>query len=249
MPDPILRVRGLQKSFGAITVSDTIDLDLFAGEIHAVIGPNGAGKSSLVKQLCGDIKPDDGAIWFAGRDLAGTGPSERARLGMARTFQVSSVMGEFTALQNVMLSIQGAEHASFRLFRPASSFSTRTEAARLALDHLGLGGRMDIPASNLSHGERRRLELAMAMSMKPGIFLLDEPMAGLGPEGSLALTAILTDLKAQAPILLVEHDMDAVFTLADRISVLVNGRVIATGTVGEIRANREVQAAYLGDAA
>lgn len=247
MTDPILEIKGLTKRFGALTVSDGIDLDLRPGEIHALIGPNGAGKSTLIKQICGDVQPDAGTIRFAGHDLAGETVAERARRGLARTFQVSSVAPELTALENVMLAVQGASHRTFHFFRPALADAALTGPARAHMERVGLKGRETVPASVLSHGERRRLELAMALAMKPRAFLLDEPMAGLGPEGSVELTAILSDLRHEAPILLIEHDMDAVFALADRISVLVYGRVIATGSVDEIRTNPEVQSAYLGE--
>ena len=249
MADAVLEISGLTKSFGALTVSDSIDLDLKTGEIHALIGPNGAGKSTLIKQICGDVHPDSGTIRFSGRDLAGLGVVERARLGLARTFQVSSIAPDFTALQNVMLAVQGANHASFRFVRSALADDGLTQPALIYMERVGLKGRESVPASILSHGEKRRLELAMALAMEPHAFLLDEPMAGMGPEGSVDLTAILSDLRHEAPILLVEHDMDAVFALADRISVLVYGRIIATGTVDEIRSNPEVQTAYLGDEA
>jgi len=247
MAEPILEIRGLTKRFGALTVSDAIDLDLMPGEIHALIGPNGAGKSTLIKQICGDVQPDTGTIRFAGHDLAGDTVADRARRGLARTFQVSSVAPDLTALENVMLAVQGASHRTFHFFRPALADAALTGPAREHMARVGLKGRESIPASILSHGERRRLELAMALAMKPRAFLLDEPMAGLGPEGSVELTAILSDLRHEAPILLIEHDMDAVFALADRISVLVYGRVIATGSVDDIRNNPDVQSAYLGE--
>jgi len=249
MAEPVLRISGLTKRFGALTVSDDVSLDLMPGEIHALIGPNGAGKSTLIKQICGELAPDTGTIRFAGRDLSGTGMVERARLGLARTFQVSSVAPDFTALQNVVLAVQGASRKTFSFLRPALADPALTEPAMRHMERVGLKGREAVPASILSHGERRRLELAMALAMEPQVFLLDEPMAGLGPEGSVELTAILDDLRHEAPILLVEHDMDAVFALADRISVLVYGRIIATGSVDEIRANPDVQSAYLGETA
>jgi branched-chain amino acid transport system ATP-binding protein len=249
MIEPILEIRDLVKRFGALTVSDKVSLDIVPGEIHAIIGPNGAGKSTLIKQICGEVQPDSGSIRFNGTDIAGLNPVRRARLGLARTFQVSSVVPEFTALQNVVLALQGATGKVFGFIRPALSNERTVSIAYKHLARVGLGDRELLPASILSHGERRRLELAIALAMKPKIFLLDEPMAGLGPEGSIELTRILSEIRAEAPVLLVEHDMDAVFTLADRISVLVYGRIIATGTVDEIRANPEVQSAYLGDAA
>lgn len=249
MSDPILEVEGLSKSFGALKATDAVSLDLRPGEIHALIGPNGAGKSTLIKQICGELRQDAGQIRFEGQEISGLDPAARARLGLARSFQVSSVMPEFTVLQNVALAVQGASGESFRFFRPALRDAALVEPARFHIGHAGLAGREDVPASDLAHGERRKLEIAMALAMAPRAFLLDEPMAGMGLEGSKALTALLADLKAQAPILLVEHDMDAVFALADRISVLVYGRIIATGSVAEIRANPEVQRAYLGEEA
>ncbi len=249
MSDPILEVAGLSKSFGALKATDGVSLDLRPGEIHALIGPNGAGKSTLIKQICGELRQDAGIIRFEGQEISGLDPAARARLGLARSFQVSSVMAEFSVLQNVALAVQGASGASFRFFRPALADAALVGPARFHIAHAGLAGREDVPASELAHGERRKLEIAMALAMAPRAFLLDEPMAGMGLEGSKALTALLADLKTQAPILLVEHDMDAVFALADRISVLVYGRVIATGSVAEIRANPEVQRAYLGEEA
>jgi branched-chain amino acid transport system ATP-binding protein len=249
MSDPILTLSHLSKSFGALKATDDVSLDLRPGEIHALIGPNGAGKSTLIKEIAGELRPDSGSITFEGQAIDSLGPAERARLGLARSFQVSSVIPGFTVLQNVMLAVQGASGANFRFFRPALSDRTLTDPALFHIHHAGLAGREAVAASNLAHGERRRLEIAMALAMRPRAFLLDEPMAGMGTEGARDLTAILADLKAEAPILLVEHDMDAVFALADRISVLVYGKVIATGTVEEIRSNPEVRRSYLGEEA
>ncbi len=247
MAEPILEIRGLSKSFGALKATDDVSLDLRPGEIHALIGPNGAGKSTLIKQITGEIRPDAGQVRFEGQVIDTLDAAARARLGLARSFQVSSVLPEFTVLQNVMLAVQGASGESFRFFRPALRDTTLTEPARFHIAHAGLQGREAVPAADLAHGERRKLEIAMALALRPRAFLLDEPMAGMGQEGSAQLTAILSDLREEAPILLVEHDMDAVFALADRISVLVYGRVIATGTVDEIRANAEVRRSYLGE--
>ena len=246
---PILEVAGLSKSFGALKATDDVTLDLRAGEIHALIGPNGAGKSTLIKLITGEIAPDAGRIRFEGQAIDGVDAAGRARLGLARSFQVSQIVPGFTALQNVMLAVQGASGESYRFLRPATLDEALTEPAAFHLGHAGLAGREAVPAAALSHGERRRLEIAMALAMRPRAFLLDEPMAGMGTEGARDLTALLADLKAEAPILLVEHDMDAVFALADRVSVLVYGRIIATGTVAEIRANPEVRRSYLGEEA
>lgn len=246
---PILEVQGLQKSFGALKATDDVTLDLRPGEIHALIGPNGAGKSTLIKLITGEIAPDAGRIRFEGQGIDGLDAAGRARLGLARSFQVSQVVPGFTALQNVMLAVQGASGESYRFLRPATLDPALTEPASFHLAHAGLAGREAVPAAALSHGERRRLEIAMALALRPRAFLLDEPMAGMGTDGARDLTALLADLKAEAPILLVEHDMDAVFALADRVSVLVYGRIIATGPVAEIRANPEVRRSYLGEEA
>jgi branched-chain amino acid transport system ATP-binding protein len=249
MADPILDIRNISKSFGALKASDDVSLTLYPGEIHALIGPNGAGKSTLIRQIVGEYRHDAGEIRFVGDDIGALDAPARARLGLARTFQVSSILPEFSVLQNVVMAVQGASGRIFRFFRPALSDRALTDPARDHIAHAGLEGREGMTAADLSHGERRKLEIAMALALAPRAFLLDEPMAGMGPEGSKQLTGILHDLKRQAPILLVEHDMDAVFALADRVSVLVYGRIIATGKVAEIRANPAVQTAYLGDAA
>lgn len=249
MSEPILQIDGLSKSFGALKATDAVTLDLRPGEIHALIGPNGAGKSTLIKQITGEIRQDAGTIRFEGQVIDGLDPAARARLGLARSFQVSSVLPEFTVLQNVMLAVQGASGSIFRFLRPALSDPSLTEPARFHIAHAGLGGREAVPASDLAHGERRKLEIAMALALRPRAFLLDEPMAGMGQEGSAQLTDLLSGLREEAPILLVEHDMDAVFALADRVSVLDYGRIIATGTVEQIRADPAVQRSYLGESA
>ncbi|MDQ2067850.1 ABC transporter ATP-binding protein [Xinfangfangia sp. CPCC 101601] len=249
MSDPILSIRGLKKSFGALTATDDVSLDLYPGEIHALIGPNGAGKSTLIKQIVGEIRPDAGSIAFEGQVIDRLDGAARARRGLARSFQVSSVIPDFTVQQNVMLAVAGAGGHVFRFLRPALSDPGLTGPAQGYIAHAGLTGREQSKASALSHGERRKLEIAMALALRPKVFLLDEPMAGMGLEGAKQLTAILSELRREAPILLVEHDMDAVFALADRITVLVYGRVIATGTVSEIRANPLVRQSYLGEEA
>jgi branched-chain amino acid transport system ATP-binding protein len=249
MPDPILKITGLEKSFGALKATNNVTLDLHPGEIHALIGPNGAGKSTLIKQITGEIPQDKGTIAFEGQPIDHLDAADRARIGLARTFQVSQIAPELSALKNVMLAVEARERRVFRFFRPVSRDLALTDAAMAFLYDAGLGERATLRASELSHGERRQLEFAIALAMRPKVFLMDEPMAGLGPDGSKRMTAFLDKLRATAPILLVEHDMDAVFALADRISVLVYGQVIATGTVTEIRANPEVRTAYLGDEA
>jgi branched-chain amino acid transport system ATP-binding protein len=246
MADPILDIRNLSKSFGGLKATDDVSLDLRAGEIHALIGPNGAGKTTLIHQVCGGIRPDAGSIRFLGQDVLGLGVSARARLGLGRTFQISSLALEFSALRNVILAVQSRQGSSFRFFASVMADRSLTEPAMAALDRVGLGGRASIPAAELSHGERRQLEIAVALALGSRALLLDEPMAGMGQEGSRTLTRLLDTLRVEAPILLVEHDMDAVFALADRISVLVYGRIIASGTVDEIRNNSDVRQAYLG---
>ncbi|PWE57764.1 ABC transporter ATP-binding protein [Metarhizobium album] len=247
MAETVLEIENLVKNFGALRATDGVSLDLRQGEIHALIGPNGAGKSTLIHQICGTLKPDQGNIRFSGQDITALGVAERARLGLGRTFQVSSIAPEFSALRNVMLAVQAKQGTSFRFFTPVMRDRSLTEPAMAMLERVGLAARADIPAAELSHGERRQLEIAIALALESRAFLLDEPMAGMGPEGSKALTGFLDGLRHEAPILLVEHDMDAVFALADRISVLVYGKIITTGTVDEIRRDPAVRSAYLGD--
>ena len=247
MARPILEIQGVTKRFGVLVASDNVTLDLRAGEIHALIGPNGAGKSTLIKQIAGEIVPDAGTIQFDGQVIDALGPEDRVRMGLARSFQFSSVLPGMTALENVQLAVMGQSRRVFGFLRRSATDPSLRDPAEAHLNRVGLTGRSDVPAAILSHGERRQLEIAIALALQPRVFLLDEPMAGMGPDGSQSLTRLLDQLRAEAPILLVEHDMDAVFALADRISVLVSGRVIASGTVDEIRANREVQRAYLGE--
>ncbi|MCB1453589.1 MAG: ABC transporter ATP-binding protein [Rhizobiaceae bacterium] len=249
MAEAILAIDELVKNFGALRATDHVTLDLRPGEIHALIGPNGAGKTTLISQIAGTIRPDRGRISFDGRDVGALSVAQRARLGLGRTFQVSSLALEFSALRNVMLAVQSVSGSSFRFFQPVMRDRSLIEPAMAALERAGLAERANVTVAELSHGERRQVEIAIALAMKSKAFLLDEPMAGMGPEGSSRLTGFLDGLREEAPILLVEHDMNAVFALADRISVLVYGRVIATGTVDEIRSDPEVRRAYLGDEA
>lgn len=246
MTRPVLTVEGLSKNFGAVVACDGVSLSIRPGEIHALIGPNGAGKSTLIKQISGALRQDAGKILIGDREVSALNVADRARAGLARSFQVSSVVPDFSALQNTMLAVQGRMGLSFRFFRPALKNRDLVDGARTCLARVGLADRAAIAASKLSHGERRKLEIAMALALAPKVFLLDEPMAGMGVEGSRALTALLAELKQHTPILLVEHDMDAVFKLADRISVLFYGRIIASGTVDEVRSNPDVIEAYLG---
>jgi branched-chain amino acid transport system ATP-binding protein len=249
MPEPILEITGLTKAFGALVATADVTLDLRPGEIHALIGPNGAGKSTLVRQIAGELRPDSGTVRFEGRPIDHLDAAGRARLGLARTFQVSCVAAEMSARRNVMLAVGARSGRVFRFLKPVARDRGLVDAAMAHLDNVGLAGRAAVRAADLSHGERRQLELAIALALRPKVFLLDEPMAGLGPDGSKRLTAFLDGLRRRAPLLLIEHDMEAVFALADRISVLVYGRIIATGSVAEIRADPEVRRAYLGDAA
>jgi branched-chain amino acid transport system ATP-binding protein len=248
MTESVLDIQDLRKSFGALKATDGVSLTLMPGEIHALIGPNGAGKSTLIHQISGSLTPTSGSIRFLGRDMTGMDMAARARAGLGRSFQISSLAPEFSALRNVMLAVQARQGSSFRFFRAVSGDAGLIEPAMEVLEQVGLAARSRIPAAELSHGERRQLEIAIALALGPKAFLLDEPMAGMGPEGSKTLTKFLDGLRDRAPILLVEHDMDAVFALADRISVLVYGKVIATGTVDEIRNDPEVRRAYLGEA-
>ncbi|MFV0474969.1 MAG: ABC transporter ATP-binding protein [Pikeienuella sp.] len=249
MDDPVLSVSGLCKSFGALKATDGVSLDLRAGEIHALIGPNGAGKSTLIRQITGEIRQDAGEIRLRGEEISALSVEARARKGLARSFQVSSLAPEFTVLQNVMLAVAGGAGGRLGLIRPALGDARLTAPARRHIARAGLTGREGARAADLSHGERRSLEIAMALALEPAVFLLDEPMAGMGREGSLRLTRLLAGLREEAPILLIEHDMDAVFALADRISVLVYGALIATGPVEAIRADPHVRRAYLGEEA
>jgi branched-chain amino acid transport system ATP-binding protein len=247
MAEPLLQVAGLVKRFGGLTATDQVSLDVHAGEIHAIIGPNGAGKTTLVAQLSGELRPDGGAIRFRGVDVTALTADRRALHGLARSFQITSVFRDFTALENVALAVQAHAGHSFRFLRPARRETILVEPARAILAQVGLAERQDVPAAHLAHGEQRALEIAMALATEPRLLLLDEPMAGMGPEDSGRMVRFLVGLKRRYSILLVEHDMDAVFALADRISVLVYGRVIATDSPDSIRANAAVREAYLGE--
>jgi branched-chain amino acid transport system ATP-binding protein len=242
----MLEVRGLTKNFGALRATDNIDFDVAEGETHAVIGPNGAGKTTFISQLAGNLQPDAGSVRFAGEDVTRLPAHARARKGFARSFQITSVFPDFSALHNVALAVQ-AQLGSGGFWRPAHSDPALLEPARALLEEVGLGARLNALAANMSHGEHRQLEVAMALATRPRLLLLDEPMAGMGTEESQRMIELLQKLKQTKTIILVEHDMDAVFRLADRISVLVYGRVIATGKPEEIRVNQEVRRAYLGE--
>jgi branched-chain amino acid transport system ATP-binding protein len=245
--DALLQIEGLSKRFGGVVASDAITLDVPQGELHAIIGPNGAGKTTLIGQLIGELAPDAGRIRFGGGDITALPTYRRSRLGLARSFQITSLFPNFTALENVALAVQAHAGHSFRFWREARKEPDLREPARAALDRVGIGHRADVKVVNMSHGEHRQIELAMALATKPRMLLLDEPMAGLGPDESSRMVKTLLELKHELTILLIEHDMEAVFALADRITVLVYGRVIASGAPASIRANAEVRQAYLGE--
>ena len=247
MADALLRIEGLTKRFGGVIASDDIVLDVTQGELHAIIGPNGAGKTTLIGQLTGEFSSNAGRIHFDGADITALPVYRRSALGLARSFQITSLFLDFTALDNVALAVQAHAGHSFRFWHDARNEKQLRAPARAALERVGLGKRADVVVANLSHGEHRQLEIAMALATNPRMLLLDEPMAGMGPEESARMVETLRELKRELTILLIEHDMEAVFALADRITVLVYGRVIATGQPAAIRANPEVRTAYLGE--
>jgi branched-chain amino acid transport system ATP-binding protein len=249
MADAILEVRELRKSFGALAATDGVSLELREGETHAIIGPNGAGKTTLISQIAGDLRPDSGHIRFAGEDVTRLSAPARAHKGFARSFQITSIYRDFSALDNVALAVQAHAGHSFRFWRPARAERALRDPARAMLEEVGLGARADVPAAKLAHGEQRQLEVAMALATRPRLLLLDEPVAGMGLEESQRMVQFLQGLKGKRTIILVEHDMDAVFTLADRVSVLVYGHIIASGVPEAVRANPEVRRAYLGEEA
>jgi branched-chain amino acid transport system ATP-binding protein len=243
----LLEVRDLAKRFGGIVATDHVTLDVERGELHALIGPNGAGKTTLVHQLSGFLPPDGGAIVFDGANITAKSFHERVHLGLARSYQITSIFKPFSVLDNVALAVQARSGSSFSFWRPVASEKALFDEARALLDDVGLAGRADAIAGNLAHGEQRQLEVGLALATRPKLLLLDEPMAGMGPDESERMITLISRLKSSIAILLIEHDMDAVFRLADRISVLVSGRVIASGRPDDIRANAEVKRAYLGD--
>ena len=247
MADPLLRVENLVRRFGGIVATDNLSLDVAKGELHAIIGPNGAGKTTLISQLTGQLAPSAGTIHFAGRDVTHLPAWRRSALGLARSFQITSLLPDFTAADNVALAAQAHDGHSFHFWADARKEKHLRDAALSALARVGLERRADVVVSKLSHGEQRELELAVALATKPQLLLLDEPMAGLGATESARMVKLLAELRREVTIVLVEHDMAAVFALADRITVLVYGRVIASGVPAAIRGNEEVKRAYLGD--
>lgn len=249
MAEVLLEVEGLTKKFGGVVAADAISLVLPAGELHAIIGPNGAGKSTLIGQLSGEIAPESGCIRFDGQEITNLPAHRRSQLGLARSFQVTTLFPDLTALDNVALSVQAHSGHSFRFWRNARNEIELREPAQAALARVGLAERAAVPVADLSHGERRQLELAMALAARPRMLLLDEPMAGMGPEESSRLVHLLRALKGTVTVMLIEHDIDAVFALADRVSVLVYGRIIATGDPTAIRSDPGVREACLGEGA
>jgi branched-chain amino acid transport system ATP-binding protein len=245
--DPLLRVENLVRRFGGIVATDNLSLDVAQGELHAIIGPNGAGKTTLIGQLTGQLLPNSGTIHFAGRDITGLPAYRRCALGLARSFQITSLLSDFSAADNVAMAAQAHDGHSFYFWGDARKEKHLREMALSALTRVGLAHRADVVVSKLSHGEQRELELAVALATKPQLLLLDEPMAGLGATESARMVTLLQELRREVTIVLVEHDMEAVFALADRITVLVYGRVIASGAPAAIRQNEEVRRAYLGD--
>ncbi|WP_338701681.1 ABC transporter ATP-binding protein [Bradyrhizobium sp. 26S5] len=247
MAEPLLRVENLVRRYGGITATDNLSMEVVPGELHAIIGPNGAGKTTLISQLTGQVMPNSGTIRFAGRDVTGLPSYKRSRLGLARSFQITSLLKDFSAIDNVALAAQAHDGHSFRFWGNARKERRLRDAARAALERVGLGKRADVLVSQLSHGEQRELELAVALATKPQLLLLDEPMAGLGVTESARMVVLLKELRKEVTIVLVEHDMEAVFALADRITVLVYGRVIACDVPDAIRKHEEVKRAYLGE--
>src|SRR5688572_20105334 len=247
MAEPLLSVRGLSKRFGGLVATDVVDLEVGEGETLAVIGPNGAGKTTLIGQLSGEVVPDAGTIRFGGEDITTLPTPARSHRGLARSFQITSIFREFTALDNVALAVQAHAGHSFRFWRNARAEQALRDPAREALARVGLAARADVMAGALAHGEQRQLEIAMALATRPRLLLLDEPVAGMGIDESQRMVQLLRTLRGRHTIVLVEHDMDVVFALADRVAVMVYGRVLAVGSTSDIRANPEVRRAYLGE--
>jgi branched-chain amino acid transport system ATP-binding protein len=242
----LLAIRALQKRFGGLVATDDVSLDVQAGEIHALIGPNGAGKTTLIAQLIGQLAHDGGEIRLDGERIDALPAHRRVRRGLARTFQITQLLTDYSALDNVALAVQARQGHSFRFLREARREAGLREPALALVAEAGLAARADARVADLSQGERKQLELAVALATGPRLLLLDEPMAGLGPAESAAMVEALARLKGRIAMLLVEHDMDAVFALADRVSVLVYGRLIATGSPQAIRDDARVRDAYLG---
>ncbi len=247
MLDPILSVQDLQKNYGAVRVTHHVSLDVLPQEIHAIIGPNGAGKTTLIHQIAGLLKPDAGRLIYDGHVVTHLPMQKRAHLGLVRTFQITSIIASLTVLDNVALAVQSLSDHPLGMWRNAYHDTHLNGPALHQIERVGLSQRAHIQAGHLSHGEKRALEIAMALAMQPKLLLLDEPMAGMGHDESLRLMDLLFQLKGSIAMVLVEHDMDAVFSLADRVSVLVDGEVIACDRPDTVRQDQRVRAAYLGD--
>lgn len=247
MSDPLLKIVGLRKHFGAVKACHDLSLEIVAGETHALIGPNGAGKTTLLNLLSGDLKPDAGQIFLDQRDITRVPLYHRAHLGLARSYQITSVFSQLSVEENLLLAIQAHSGHSFRFWKKAASDPQLRRELEPALERVGLEQRARVRAGSLSHGEKKQLEVGMALACNPRVLFLDEPMAGMGPGGSVELGKLIDSLKQQMTIVLVEHDVEAIFSLADRITVLVYGEIVATGTVEEIRSSAAVREAYLGE--
>ncbi|HEX5767251.1 MAG TPA: ABC transporter ATP-binding protein [Burkholderiales bacterium] len=243
----MLSLRSLSKRFGGVVAVDGVTLEVAAGEVHALIGPNGAGKTTLIHQIAGSLPVDAGQIVFLGKDITRLPAHQRVAAGLARSYQITSIFRRFSVLDNLALAVQARSGSSFSFWRPVAEEAALSEEAQAIASRIGLSERTGFLASSLSHGEQRALEVGLALATRPKLVLLDEPMAGMGPEESRRMIALISRIRAEVTVLLVEHDMDAVFRLADRISVMVNGRLIATGSPEEIRLSGEVRKAYLGD--
>jgi branched-chain amino acid transport system ATP-binding protein len=243
----MLALDKLSKRFGGVVATDGVSLRVAAGEVHALIGPNGAGKTTLIGQIAGSLATDSGTILFESTDITARRPHERVRLGLARSYQITSIFKRFSVLENLALAVQARSGSSFSFWRPVGTETPLFDEAKAISREIGLAERLEAQAGNLAHGEQRALEVGLALATRPKLVLLDEPMAGMGPEESRRMIALIGRIRTSVTVLLVEHDMDAVFRLADRISVLVNGRVLATGKPEEIRSDPEVKRAYLGD--
>lgn len=249
MTEPLLSVQDLSKSYGALKVTQDVSLDVHEGQLHAIIGPNGAGKTTLISQLSGQLRPDSGRVVYAGQDITRLDMAGRVRLGLARSFQLTTLLPSFSVLENVALAVQARNGSSFRFLRPAASEQALNDQAMACLADVGLADRSRRLAGSLSHGEKRQLELAVALATQPRLLLLDEPLAGTGHEEAAHLVDMFGRLKNRVTMVLIEHDMDAVFALADMVSVLVYGQIVASGTPSDVRADAKVRAAYLGEEA
>ena len=243
----LLDVRGLSKRFGGLLANDDVNLQVRAGEVHALIGPNGAGKTTLVSQLTGQLASDSGTVHFNGQDISNLRTHQRARRGLVRSFQITRLLKSFSVLDNVALAVQAVSGSSLNAWRPAARETALFAAANTLLANVGLQDKAGHGVDQLSHGERRALEVGMALASRPKLVLLDEPMAGMGPDESARMEQLIHDMRARSTVVLIEHDVDAVFRLADRVSVLVGGRIIASGPPDEVRRDPEVMAAYLGE--